>query len=193
MRHMWWMILLCMTTLCAEEIKDVATGITFPAQVSFDYQGKTIDLTATGVATRKKFFVKVYSVASYLQKGTKREGDRFTPFLQGDVAKQLTLKWVHEVPADKVQEGYRESLGKIFSSTQKDQLQKEIEQYLSFFGQSIKKGDEHILRSLPDGTVDVIINGQAVGSIHSKEFAQGLWGVWFGPDAVVNREKLVSK
>ena len=66
-------------------------------------------MQATGVATRKKFFVKVYSVASYLQDGANPGGDVVQAIMQDQKAKQLTLKWVHEASPEKVQDGYRES------------------------------------------------------------------------------------
>src|SRR5262245_16792902 len=92
-------------------ITDRTTGVTFPAQVSFTHDGTTYRLQATGVAKRKKFFVKVYSVASYLQADAmQRGGDILAAILQNDTAKQLTMKWVRGVEAARVQDGYRESL-----------------------------------------------------------------------------------
>lgn len=93
-----------------EEIRDSATGEAFPREVSFSQNGKDYQLQCTGVATRKKFFVKIYSVASYLQKGVdSKSGDKFQLFEQDEYAKQLTLKWVHEAGSARILEGYQES------------------------------------------------------------------------------------
>lgn len=177
----------------AEDIRDDSTGVSFPSEVSFEKDGKQYQLKATGVATRKKFFVKVYSVASYLQAGVENaSGDKFQQIMQDDKAKQLTLKWVHEASADKVQEGYRDSFKNTLSESQYSQLQNEINAFTHFFNQNVQKGDEHILRWIPGGYVEVIINGNKAGSLTNQEFAKGLWSIWFGSKSVVDRNNLVS-
>lgn len=180
-------------SLFAEEIRDNSTGITFPNEVSFSENGKEFRLQATGVATRKKFFVKVYSIASYLQEGQANiSQDKFAQIMQDDKAKQLTIKWFHDASAEKVQDGYKESFRKVLSDTDYNQLQKEIETYVHFFNQNVQKGDEHILRWIPGGNVVVIINGNKVGNINNQDFAKGLWNIWFGPHSVVDRDNLTS-
>lgn len=179
-------------SMYAEEVRDNSTGVTFPSKVSFESNGKQFQLQATGVATRKKFFVKVYSVASYLQEGTSRNADKFQTIMQDDLAKQLTLKWVHEANANKVKNGYLDSFKKTLTDNQFLQLQNEIVTFTHFFNLNAQKGHEHILRWLPGGYVEVIINGNKTGDITNQEFARALWNIWFGPQSVVNRDQLVS-
>ena len=122
----------CFSTLCLYadgEIRDESTGVTFPRTVSFDHDGKQYNLDATGVATRG---FKVYSVASYLQKGQRRRRYLQT-ILQDSQAKQLTMKWVHEASADKVKNGYMESFRKVLSEAQMNQLQNEINTFHRLF------------------------------------------------------------
>jgi hypothetical protein len=182
----------CFLSLGAEEIRDSSTGVTFPSTVSFTHSGKEYQLECTGVATRRKFFVKVYSVAHYLQKGAANEGDKFAAILQDNVAKQLTLKWVHEASPSQVMEGYRESFKNVLSEAEYNSLSPQIDQYLQFNNQEAHKGDEHILRWLPGGYVEVLINGKKTGSLSNTQFAKGLWSIWLGPKSVVNRDNLVS-
>lgn len=111
------MILFCFFsfTAYAEDIRDSATGETFPREISFQHNGNDYHLHCTGVATRKKFFVKVYSVANYLQDGaTSTSADAFQHMLEDDNAKQLTLKFVRDVGADKIVEGYQDSFKRSF-------------------------------------------------------------------------------
>ncbi len=187
----------CFLSLClyAEgEIRDNSTGVAFPKQISFEHDGKQFNLNATGVATRKKFFVKVYSVASYLQNVAEQAGsDKFQAFMQDDNAKQLTIIWVHDASAPQIQNGYRESFSKVLSESQYNQLQNEIEKFLRFFNRDAQKGNEHMLRWLPGGYVEVLINGKKVGSMTNPAFAQALWSIWFGPGSVVDRNNLVSQ
>lgn len=174
------------------EIKDSQTGETFPSTVSFEHDGKTIELQATGVSTRKKLMFKVYSVASYLEGGLSKDAaNRVQTMLDSDKPKQLTLKWVRGVEAPKLVEGYRESF-KIAAEDQEAALSKEINQYISFFNHEVTKGEEQVIRELPGGVVEVYINGKKAGSIQSAAFAKVLWKIWFGKKAVVNSEQLVS-
>lgn len=173
-------------------IKSSATGVTFPKQVSFSHDGKNYDLDITGVATRKKFFVKVYSVASYLQNEAIGKGDILQEIMSDAWAKQLTLKWVHDGDLKRVRDGYLESFKNALADQQFQELQSEINQYLSFFTQDVRKGDVHTLRWLPGGNIEILINDQSVGSIANEKFAHALWSLWFGSKSFVNRKSLLS-
>lgn len=189
-------VLFCLVSLglfAEGSIRDNATGETFPEEVSFEHGGKEFHLKATGVATRKKFFVKVYSVAHYLEEAANQAGgDRIQIIMQDDNAKQLTLKWQRSIDGHKVQEGYQESFRNALSNVELSQLQNQINEYLNYFSQGVHKGDEHVIRWLPGGYIEVIINGNSVGSITSKQFAKGLWSIWFGTKSVVDKERLIS-
>lgn len=183
----------CSFGFANETFTDKTTGEVFPKDVSFEYDDKKYELQATGSATRKKFFFKVYSIAHYLQKGvTAPASDKFQPILSDDYAKQLTMKWVRDVGSDKVQEAFQESFHKIFSEQEYGKLSGEISNFLKFFQRNAVKGDEYILRWIPGGIVEVLVNGNKVGSVTSKEFAKGLWTIWFGPKSVVDRNDLVA-
>lgn len=189
--------LFCLSSIClfAEgNIADSSTGTTFPSEITIQSNGKDYKLQATGVSTRRKFFVKVYSVASYLQDANQLSGggDKFQQILQSDKAKQLTLKWVHEGPVSKIQDGYRESFHSVLPEAQYNQMKNDIEKYISFFNTDTKPGDEQVIRWLPGGTIEVLFNGKSAGTITNKEFATALWTIWFGPNSVVKRDDLVS-
>jgi hypothetical protein len=175
---------LATTYLCAD-VNDPSTGVVFPSEISFDANGQKYNLKETGVSTRKKFFVKVYSVASYIQDGATKND-----LLEDGKAKQLTMKWVHEADAQKIQDGYKESFKTTLSSAENTQLTNEINKFVSFFSKPAQKGDEYILRWIPGGTVQVILNGTEAGTITNPEFAKGLWSIWFGTKSVVDKEKL---
>ncbi len=180
-------MMLFVTGTYAEELLD------FPRQVSFTENGKEYHLKITGVATRKKFFVKVYNVAHYLQEGaSNKNGDKFALILQDDLAKQLTLKWMHTATVAQVADGYQESFKNVFSEEQLARLKGQIGTFVQFFNRDVQKGDEQIIRWLPGGTIEVLINGTRAGQLSDKEFAIGLWSIWFGPKSVVNRDQLVS-
>lgn len=176
-----------------ETFQDPATGVVFPRQVTFQHQDKTYQLNATGVTTRKKFVVKVYSIASYLQAGAQVDpSNKFQALLSDQNAKQLTIKWVHDVDVDKIQEAFMDAFKVALTDAEQQTLQNEIQTFLHFFNQPVKKGDEHILRSLPGGSLEVLLNGKSVGSLTNKDFAKGVWSIWLGPNTNFKRDELVS-
>lgn len=187
--------LLTSASLCLfaqNEIKDPSTGEVFPTEVTIEHDGKEYKLEATGVTTRKKLVVTVYSLASYLQDGLVGSGDKFDEILNADKAKQLTMKWARNVPADKIREGYMESFQKIFSSEDYSKYQNEINQFVNFFNKDVQKGDTYDLRWFPGGYLELDVNGSKVGSLSNAGFAKALWSFWFGPKSVVNRNQLVT-
>ncbi len=188
-----FLTLLFVTASAQAELVDRLTGVSFPDEISFNAEGKEYNLHATGVSTRKKFFVKVYSVAHYIQDGTQiQSADPFNSVLQDDKAKQLTIKWTYNAKARKIQDGYREAFRNDLSRSEYQQLQNDIQKYIGFMNKNMREGDQTVLRWLPDGQVDVLINGNQVGSIRNRAFAEALWSIWFGPKSVVNRNQLIS-
>ena len=188
--------LFCLITAqCAAEdtIKDPATGKTFPATVSFQVDGKDTSLQATGISVRKKFFVKVYSVAHYMENpASVKEGNIYENILNSNQPKELLSIWVRNADQKKVVDGYRESFGKVLSSDDLAKLKPEIDNYLSFFG-DVKTNDKHVLRWMPDGTITVEINDTLKGEIKNPAFAKALWSIWFGQKSVVSRDQLVAR
>lgn len=188
------MILSCLALFCAftlhADVTDETTGISFPSEVSFDYEGKTYDLDITGVSTRKKLIIKVYSVAHYLQKDANGE-DKIEKILSDENAKQLTIKWARNVPLEKIQSGYHESFKNAIQHPNAKQ-QENIDTFVAFFTQEANKGDEHVIRWIPKGIIELEINGNKAGTITDPEFAKGLWNIWFGTKSVVNKDKLMS-
>lgn len=188
-------VFFCLSSLCLfadANITDSNTGLTFPSEVSIKSGGKDYKLQATGVSTRRKFFVKVYSVASYLQDAAQATGDKFEQIMQPNKAKQLTIKWVHEASTGKIQDGYNESFRSALPDAQYAPLKADIDKYVSFFNVDVKVGDEQIIRWLPGGVVEVLFNGKPAGTLTNPEFAKALWSIWFGPTSVVKRDELVS-
>ena len=177
----------------AGEIRDPGTDIAFPDAVSVKSNGNTYNMQATGVATRKKVFFKVYSIAHYIQDAASITGaDKIQAVLDADKAKQFTIKWVRGVDAKTIAQSYREALQKSFSQADQEKLKSQIEGFLGFFSADSKKGDVYEIRSFPGGTVEVAINGKVAGSVTSKDFAKGVWLIWFGDHSVVDRNALVS-
>jgi hypothetical protein len=165
----------------------------FPAQISFESNGKTYKLDKTGETTRKKYMIKVYDVASYLENGTvTNKANAFDEILQDNKAKQLTLYWLHDVDVAKMHEGYEESFRKVLPGDQYNQFKQEREKYMSFFDHETKVGDVEVIRWIPGGTIEVLFNGKSAGTVTNPQFAKALYSMWFGPTTSVKREDLIS-
>lgn len=171
-------------------IKDSSTDATFPAEIAVG--GKK--LQATGVATRKKLIIKVYSIAHYIEDAASfSKANFFQEVLKDGKAKQFTIKWVRNVPADKVLEAYHESFSKVLAGKETPQVKENVEKFLTFFNQEAKAGDEYVLTWLPGGVVNVTLNGKNAGSVTNVDFAAALWSIWFGEHSVVNRDQLITQ
>ncbi|MGA8164776.1 MAG: chalcone isomerase family protein [Waddliaceae bacterium] len=188
-------LIACFAGVCAanEMIEDKTTGKTFPVNVTFTYEGNGYDLKATGAATRKKLFIKIYSIAHYMQDPSAlKEGNIYDDIINSDKAKQLTAKWVRSVDQERFKKGYLASFKKAVPPQLLTQLRPTFDQFLTFFGE-VSKNDTQVIRSLPGGVVIVEINGVETGRIQNEEFAKALWSIWFGPNSIVNRKDLVSQ
>jgi len=176
-----------------DTVVDKSTGVSFPREITFDANGKQYQLQATGVATRKKLIIKVYSIASYLQKSAiGAAGDKFDKLLSDDNAKQLTIKYVREINPTQIRDAFLDSFKRVFPGQDYIQMQDDLTNFLQFFGQGVRRGDEYAFRWIPGGIVEVLINGKKVGSVNNPAFAQGLWKIWLGQNSIVDRNDLVS-
>lgn len=193
-KQLFFLITCFAAALTAEEnITDKATGKTFPMNISYNVKGKEYRLNATGVSTRTKFFVKVYSVAHYIQDGADiNKNNIFTQVFNDSLAKQLTLIWVRDVDAKTQADGYTDTFKKVFTPTEQQAMQPQIDQFIAFFDQNMKINDHQVIRWAPGGVIEVEINGVKKGEIVNPDFARAVWGIWLGSKSVVNRNQLVS-
>lgn len=177
----------------ADTIVDKATGVDFPSQVTFEFGDANYTLEATGVATRKKFFIKVYSIAHYLQDPVKgNAADVLLEVFNDSKAKQFTLHWVRGVDASRIHGGFAESFEKTMTDAEKTSLKAETEKFLGFFTHDVKAGDLSVIRWIPGGTIEVLYNDTVVGNIVSQAFAKSVWDIWFGPHSVVEKDRLIE-
>ncbi|MCB1112152.1 MAG: chalcone isomerase family protein [Chlamydiia bacterium] len=182
------------TSFVEAVITDSATNTEFPSQVDVSIEGDNLELEATGVATRKKFFVKVYSVAHYMQNPVKGSLDQvLAEVFDASKAKQLTLKWLRNVDSKTIQKGYHDAFSKILGADELKAKSDQIAKFVGFFDQDAKVDDIHIFRWLPGGIIEIEINGQSKGQIKEDGFAADVWNIWLGPKSVVPRENLVSE
>lgn len=179
--------------LLAATITERSSKTDFDKTVTFTHGGQTFNLEATGTSLRRKWFVKGYAIASYIQNPVKGDQEAvIKDVFSTDKAKQITMIWLHKLPLALIREGFQESLQKTLKENEYTTLKPEIDKFLAFFKAEAQVGDVIVLRWLPGGYLELSINDEKLGSMVSVDLAKALWAIWLGPDSVVNRKQLIS-
>ena len=195
----------------AEKIAEAATGVQFDAKKSLD--GRSYTLVGTGV--RKKFVVKVYAMALYVEdvegkrafpslaskaggadKAKLTEGDRAQSFVMwGSFNKVGLLHFVRDVGAEKIRGAFEDGLADELSDKAAADVREATQAFIKLFDRDVKNGDEIALHTSPDGKVDLTIAGQNKGSVQNTKLARAIWGVWLGAKPISKdlRAELVNR
>lgn len=153
------------------EAKDFK-GVNFPDTI----QVGTDSCVLNGIGIRKKLMVEAYYSGLYLKKPTGNAEE----VISSDESKAVLMHVVYkEIPADKWQEGWKEGFS-VTASNAQPELKKSIDQFISFFNEPIRKGEQVLIKYDPAKGTEVIIKGKSKGVIPGKDFMKALWGIWFG-------------
>lgn len=177
-----------------ETVEEKSTGKQFPKTVSFAGDYKTFDLNVTGTSRRSKFWVKVYGMAHYMEGGKtyERDDEALTVALSDQYAKQITLAFVRDVGAEKIQDAFRDGFKKNSSDTEMAEISALVDKFVGFFGEEVKNGERMVFRVVPGGHVTTIIHGEEQDPIGSVTFSRVLWRIWLGKHSIVDRDRLVE-
>jgi len=199
MRHQGWRYLailfmgLSLPLISAETFKDPGSGTDFPTSVSVQVDGAEQNLEATGASLRKKFVFKVYAIAHYMQNPPSgSESDVIAEILSSSEPKQMTMKWLRKVSRDRIVNGYKDTLQSVLGN-KVNSVKPSLDKFLSFYTTEAKEGDVHVLRWLPGGNLELIINDKSQGQLQDPDLAQAFWKMWFGKQSVVVPAQLVSR
>lgn len=198
-------------TARAETIAEPSSGVQFDTTKTAD--GKSF--TLVGVGLRKKFVVKVYAMALYVENvegkrafpslatkagGREKEkltqGDRAQSFLiWGQFGKLAVLHFVRDVSAGQVRSAFEDGLAEELSDKASGDVREAAQGFLKMLDRDVKNGDELTLRSSPDGKLEVNLGGQAKGAVQNSKLVRALWGVWLGSKPISKelRADLVSR
>lgn len=173
-------------------IRDTETGSVFPSSISFVQNGSSYGLTITGLAVRTRFFFNVYCLAHYMQDPPKGSpGAVLEAILSDSRAKQVTMRFVRDVSARRIQRALLEGIQSNATDAELVEIQPFVEQFARAIYHDVKADDQFVIRWLPGGTTTSLFEGREVSTITSALFARVLWSIWFGDHSVVNRDHLV--
>ena len=151
--------------------KEVA-GVNLADTVSVE--GKTLKLNGAGI--RKKFIIKVYVGALYLENTTTSAGD----VVKADEVKQVKMHFLRAVDKEKIVGAYKEGFEKN-SPGKMAQLQAGLDK-LNAGLTDMPKGGEMTVTYVPGKGVTLKQSTGAMVVVDGKEFADALFRNWFGPE-----------
>ena len=165
-------ILILTVSTFAQDIK--SHGVTFPAKMKINE--KVVKYNGSGL--REKYFIDLYVAALYVQ-AQSSDAKKIT---NTDEEMCIRLKIVsNKVTRDKFVETVKEGFK---TSTTGKATDSEIESFMKIFSKPFKSGDDIILIYKPGTGVQVVMNGDNLGTQKGLEFKKALWGIWFGDKPV---------
>ncbi|MEW6735650.1 MAG: chalcone isomerase family protein [Acidobacteriota bacterium] len=160
----------------AQNVKEPSTGVDFPAQVNVG--GANLKITGTGV--RKRFIVKVYAIASYMEESKiDKSRDLYTQLLTDGPTKQLVLQFVRSVDAGSIREAFQEGLKNNIPSYDASPAKKDGDAFLNAQA-DVNTNDQVVLRWSQGGKLELIIKGQTKATFQNPTLARGVWSIWLG-------------
>lgn len=187
-------LLACVSpSLAKDTYREPRTDTVFPGRVSFAYEGVTHTLSITGFTVRKKFFLSIYSMAHYMREpktGTVQEV--LGTILNDGVPKQITMNFVRNVSAKRIQKSLVEGFHKNATVAELEEIQPLVQVFARSVHKDAKENDQFVMRWLPGGTIISFYQGKEVSAIRSTTFARILWSIWFGEQSIVDRNSLIQ-
>jgi hypothetical protein len=159
------------TPLAGIDTSRTRDGVTMPEAIDVGGQ----QLTLNGLATRKKFVVKVYVAALYVSTKTS-DADQI---LGEDSPRRMIMHFLRGVDKKKICDAWQEGLVKNTPDASAELKQ----QFVDLCGMmaNVKDDDELIFTYVPEQGTEVSVAGSATGTLPGKDFADAILRCWIGP------------
>jgi hypothetical protein len=152
------------------------SGTQFPAAVEAQVGGRSVQLALTGAAVRKKVFVTVYAVASYLQDGVvAKTADQLAA---ADGVKVLVLVMERDVAGGDMADAIRAGVRLNHPADAFGPELAQIGQVLG--GMRLEKGDRVTLTAAPGAGLRCQVAGKADVTVGAPAFARAVWDIYLG-------------
>lgn len=147
-------------------------GVTLPDTVAVN--GQQLQLNGAGV--RKKFIIKVYVGALYVE----HKAHDGASLVAAEGPRQMLMHFLYkEVEKEKLVEAWREGFANN-SAANLAALRQRLDTFCGWWP-SMKSGERALMTYVPGVGTRVEINGAQVGVVPGKDFADALLAVWVGP------------
>jgi hypothetical protein len=159
----------------------------FPSFASVDIQNEKfpdhrqvfdseLRLTGTALMTWAVIF-EVYMGAFYLPE--EQPASRWAE----DVPKLLELSYLRKFKAEDLTSSSDKLLRKTLSPEQYQAIAERLKVFYPLF-RDIRPGDRYSLVYHPEVGTELRLNGEQLGTIPGKDFAEAYFGLWFGPQPI---------
>jgi hypothetical protein len=169
----------------AENVVEPSTGHSFDTTKSVD--GKRYALLGVGV--RKKFIIKVYSMALYAEedeakKSYKAGAGEATSFVAGGgFGKVAVLHFARDVDAGKIRNAYEEGLSEELSDRAPADVKQGAQAFIAAFDKDLKEGQEIMLRTAGK-KIEINVAGSKKELPTSPTLSKAIWNIWLGPKPI---------
>jgi hypothetical protein len=163
----------------------------FPAAIQVQTAGQPARLSLTGAAVRKKAFITIYTIASYLQDGVAAKTAEQLAAAQG--VKVLVLVMERDVAGQDMVDGIRAGIRLNYPADAFSSELARIGQVLQTM--RLQKGDRVTLIAAPGTGLRCLVAGKADAMVGDPAFARAVWNIYLGPNNVSDAVKsgLVSR
>jgi hypothetical protein len=180
-------------------VSETGAETQFPHNIVIEYNNEQLDLFMTGLTIRRKFFLKIYSMAHYIEQvpnvaaSNISDDNIYKSILQNNGIKQISMVFMRKLSAEQIQDSLRS--GMQLNSSEADYLKilPQVEEFMQAIYADVKKNDEFVIRWYPDGEVISLFQGIQISSIKNVKFAETLWAIWFGDYSVIDRKALIGE
>lgn len=135
-----------------------------------------VPLVLNGAGLRKKFFMKIYAGALYLQE----KSDDPRKIIEAEEPMAIRMHFIYDgVASQKLIDTWNEGFG---SSTGGNPalIAPQIEKFNACFTEDAKAGDVYDIMYTPGQGVRVYIKNQLRGAIQGVKFKKALFAIWLG-------------
>lgn len=137
-------------------------------------------------ASRYRFWgFSVYSVALYQETGS-------VPTRWSEYPLALELSYHRSLKAEDFTKTAKKLMGE--NPEYGNQVESVVFQQFASFIRPVKEGDRYTLLYSPDGTLELLFNGETQGKVQDQSFARAYVGMWLGkyPVKEENRDIILS-
>lgn len=146
-------------------------GVTMPESIEVGGQ----QLTLNGMATRKKFVVKVYVAALYV---STRSSDA-EQIVGQDAPRRMIMHFLRGVDKKKICDAWQDGLVKNTPNATAELKQQFVE--LCGMMADVKDDEELVFTYVPEQGTEVSVAGTAAGTLPGRDFADAILRCWIGP------------
>ncbi len=142
-------------------------------------------LTLNGAGIRKKFFIKLYVSALYLQD----KSNNAVAIIEGDAPMAIRLSIISSlINSKKMEKATREGFENSTHGNT-EPVKAEIEQFIEVFRKPVSEGDVYDLVYTPAKGTEVIKNEHLITTVEGLDFKKALFGIWLSDRPAHNNLK----